>query len=197
MTTKNVKLYNLVFPIWLLWLIPVTWIVVLPANFLIDLLVLVLTMKCIKVHDIKRNAKAVILSVWICGFIADFIGCAAMFMPRVINFDHGTPLANWWYNNITNAVMYNPFDSIYAVLWVTICVIIAAFFIYLFNYKVCLHQSSLDNDQKKRLSLSLAVCTAPYFFIFLWQVLFNFMNKQLEQDYEHLRCFHELPIGTI
>lgn len=33
----------------------------LPANFLIDLLVLVITMKCMKVQEIKENAKVVIL----------------------------------------------------------------------------------------------------------------------------------------
>ena len=156
--------YYIIFPIWLLWLIPVTWIVVLPANFIIDLLVLVVTMKCMKVHGIKCNAKAVILRVWIFGFIADFIGTAAMFIANVISFDYETPLGNWWYNNITSPVSYNPFDSIYAFLWVTLCVIIAGFFIYLFNYKWCLKKSSLDNEQKKRLSLSLAVCTAPYLF---------------------------------
>jgi len=36
MKKNQVKIYNLIFPIWLLWLIPATWIVVLPANFLID-----------------------------------------------------------------------------------------------------------------------------------------------------------------
>ena len=30
---KTVKLYNLVFPVWLLWIVPLTWIVVLPVNF--------------------------------------------------------------------------------------------------------------------------------------------------------------------
>lgn len=165
MNNKSIRLYNIIFPIWLLWLLPVTWIVVLPANFLIDLLVIVLTMKFMKVQNIKQNAKAVILRVWIFGFIADFIGTAAMFMANVISFgDYETPLGKWWYNNIIYAVSFNPFDNIYALLWVTLCVIIAAFFIYLFNYKWCLKKSSLENDQKKKLSISLAVCTAPYLF---------------------------------
>ena len=74
MKKKSIKLYNVIFPIWLLWLIPMTWVIVLPANFLIDLLVVVLTMKYLKVKEIKLNAKSVILKVWIFGFIADFIG---------------------------------------------------------------------------------------------------------------------------
>ena len=152
MKKNSIKLYNLIFPIWLLWLIPITWIVVLPANFLIDLLVVVLTMKCIKVQDIKMNAKAVIFRVWIFGFIADFIGTASMFMANIIDFNYETQLGKWWYNNISNAVSYNPFESIYSVLWVTVCVIITAFFIYLFNYKFCLKESNLDSEKKKKVA---------------------------------------------
>lgn len=161
---NNVKLYNLIFPIWILWLMPITWIVVLPANYLIDLLVVTLTLKLLKVQDIKQHVKPVILKVWIFGFVADFIGTAAMFMSGVINFNYETELGKWWYTNIANAVSYNPFTSIYSVLWVTACVIITGFFIYVFNYRICLKKSSLDTVQKKKLSLSLAIFTAPYLF---------------------------------
>ena len=56
---KKVTLYNLVFPVWLLWIVPLTWIVVLPVNFFIDLLVVVVTMKYLKISDMKQKAKAV------------------------------------------------------------------------------------------------------------------------------------------
>lgn len=164
MRNNNIKLYNLIFPIWLLWLIPITWIVVLPANFLIDLIVVVLIMKYLKVSDIKIKAKSVIFKVWIFGFIADFIGTAAMFLANIINFNYETELGKWWYINISSAVSYNPFESIYALLWVTVCMIITSFFIYLFNYKFCLKKSNLDSKQKKKLALSLAIFTAPYLF---------------------------------
>ena len=141
-----------------------TWVIVLPANFLIDLLVVVLTMKYLKVKEIKLNAKSVILKVWIFGFIADFIGTSAMFMANVIDFNYQTSLGKWWYNNIPNAVSYNPFESLYAILWVTGCVIITSFFIYLFNYQFCLKKSTLDSEQKKKVALSLAIFTAPYLF---------------------------------
>ena len=164
MRKNSIKLYNLVFPIWLLWLMPITWLVVLPANFIIDLLVVSLTMKYLKVQDIKVNTKSVIFRVWIFGFIADFIGTASMFISNLIDFNYETHLGKWWYNNISNAVSYNPFESIYSILWVTVCVIITAFLIYLFNYKFCLKKSNLDHEQKKKLALSLAIFTAPYLF---------------------------------
>lgn len=164
MKSNDMKLYNLIFPIWLLWLVPMTWVVVLPANFCIDLVGVVLTMRYLKVKDIKQNTKRVILRVWLCGFVADFIGTAAMFMVNIIDFNYETALGKWWYDNMTNAVSYNPFENIYAVMWVTACVIITALFIYLFNYKFCLKKSSLDDTQKKKLALSLAIFTVPYLF---------------------------------
>lgn len=164
MKNNSVRLYNVIFPIWILWLFPTTWIVVLPANFIIDLLVVVLTMKCLKIQDIKMNAKSVILSVWIFGFVADFIGTLLMLSGNLIDFNYETQLGKWWYTNISHAVSFNPFESIYAVLWVTVGVLVAAFFIYLFNYKYCLKKSNLDSMQKKKLALSLAIFTAPYLF---------------------------------
>lgn len=53
MKEKKIKLYNMAFPIWLLWLIPITWFIILPVNFFIDLLVVVLTMKYLKIKNIK------------------------------------------------------------------------------------------------------------------------------------------------
>lgn len=169
---KKDKLYNVLFPIWLLWVIPVTWIVVLPGNFLIDLLVVVLTMKHLKIENIKQEAKKVILRVWIFGFIADFIGTVGMIIPEFIIF-RNTPIENWWYHNISNAVMYNPFNSIYSIIWVTVCLIIAVICIYLFNYKFCLNKSTLDEIQKKKVALSLAIFTAPYLFYFPSMILYN------------------------
>ena len=157
-------LYNLIFPIWLLWLIPSTWIIVLPLNFIIDLLVITITMKILKIDNIKSKAKTVIWRVWFYGFIADFIGTATMFMANVINFNYETKLGKWWYENITNAVSYNPFENMYAFLWVTICVIITATFIYLFNYKLFFKVLDINSIQKKKIALSLAIFTAPYLF---------------------------------
>lgn len=161
---KDVKLYNIIFPVWLIWLIPITWIIVLPANFLIDLTVIVLTLKHLKVLEIKQKAKSTIFKTWIFGFIADFIGTIFMFLSNIISIDSTTPFGRWWYDNITNAVAYFPFSSAYSVLWITICVVITAIFIYIFNYKICFKKLEIADYQKKKLALSMAIFTAPYLF---------------------------------
>ncbi len=150
MKQRDVKLYNIIFPVWLLWLFPLTWIVVLPGNFLIDLLVTVVTMKVLHVEEIKFNAKKSILYIWIFGFVSDFIGVILMFAGSTIE--------------LLSAVNSNPFENIYSLLWTTGCVILSAICIYFFNKKIALRKTALSQTEKKKLSLSLAIYTAPYLF---------------------------------
>jgi hypothetical protein len=160
------KLYNIIFPIWLLWLFPITWLVVLPANFIIDSLVVLITLKILKVENIKAIYKKSILGVWCFGFVSDFIGTAFMFLSNLVDhqFDKLLPNERWWYDNISSAVSYNPFQSIYAVIWVTVAVLISSCCIYWFNYKVTFYKTELDDNIKKKVSLVLAIFTAPILF---------------------------------
>lgn len=150
MKRRDVKLYNIIFPVWLLWLFPLTWIVVLPGNFLIDLLVTVVTMKVLHVEEIKFNAKKSILYIWIFGFVSDFIGVILMFAGST--------------TELLSAVNSNPFENIYSFLWTAGCIILSAICIYFFNKKIALRKTALSQTEKKKLSLSLAICTAPYLF---------------------------------
>lgn len=161
---NNTRLYNLIFPIWLIWLFPITWIVILPANFVVDLSVILLTLKFMNISDKKIIAKKVIIKVWLFGFLADFIGTGCLFMANVIDFNDETELGRWWYENISNAVSFNPYSSIFAVLCILGSVLISAYFIYFFNMKFSFKNSNLTYEAKKRLALSLAVFTAPYLF---------------------------------
>lgn len=164
MKKKTVTLYNMIFPIWVLWLWPYFWIFVLPGNFIVDLLVVLITMKCLKLTEIKKKAKAVILKVWICGFAADFVGTAGMIFATAYDSDRNSAFGVWWYEHLTNAVALNPFENIYAVLWVTVCFLITAGLIYFLGVKFCYRKLEIEPGLKKRLALSTAVFTAPYLF---------------------------------
>ena len=164
MNKKTVKLYNLIFPLWMLMWFPQLWIITLPANFIIDLLVIWLSMKHLQVENIKEKAKKVILGVWLAGFAADFVGGFMMFLVNFVDTGNDTAFGKWWYENMTNAVIYNPFETIYVFLWTTMCVILSAVLIYFFNKKWCLKDAGLEEEQKKKVALSLAVFTAPYLF---------------------------------
>ena len=138
---KEIRLYNVLFPIWMLMIIPTAWIAVLPANFIVDSLVLLITAKKIGILE-KGIYKKHILRVWIFGFIADLIGAGILLGSLYIfeDFFRGDELI------ITLPAM-----------------LVSAVMIFLFNYRFSF--SELDKGARLRMALSFAIFTAPYTFL--------------------------------
>ena len=155
----QVSLYNVIFPVWMLWLFPLTWLYILPANFIIDSAVLLLTIKFLNMGEWKPIYKRSVVKIWIFGFLADIVG--AIMMLAVVLIDSllvsESPVGQWWYRNMTNTVTYNPFSNIYAFLWTTVCVTAAALLIYLFHVKISFRKLPIEQALKRKLALSLAV----------------------------------------
>ena len=61
---KRIKLYNVIFPIWMLLFLPPAWLVVFPANFAIDSLVFRLGAKFAKLQNILAVYKKSILKIF-------------------------------------------------------------------------------------------------------------------------------------
>lgn len=161
---RDEKLYNVLFPLWFLLLVPISWLIVIPANFVIDLLALLLAMKLLRMPDIGKNLKSAVLKSWLAGFAADLVGGGAMFLSVLAGEFLPDPVRSWVYHNITEAVMVNPFSSVGGFLWTAVCVALAGGIIYLLNLKFCLKKTSLDLAQKRKLALAMALVTAPYLF---------------------------------
>ena len=160
----SIKLYNLIFPIWIIWIFPITWIVVIPANFIIDSLVILITLMVLKINDKKAIYKKAIFKTWIFGFLSDFIGAAIMIIPSLVFDKFPKEISMWLEKNLISSLAYNPFSSIYSALWGILAVIVAGYFIYLFNYKITLKNINMEARSKKILAISLAIFTAPYLF---------------------------------
>ena len=50
---KECKFYNILFPIWMLILFPIAWVIIVPANFIIDSIVLFISMSLLKLSNKK------------------------------------------------------------------------------------------------------------------------------------------------
>lgn len=168
---RDEKLCNVLFPIWFLLLFPISWLIVIPANFVIDLLALLLAMKLLRMPDIWKNLKSAVVKSWLSGFAADLVGGGAMFLGALAGEFLPSPVRQWVYHNITEAVMLNPFSSVGGFLWTAGCVALAGGVIYLLNLKFCLKKTTLTLAQKRKLALAMALVTAPYLF-FLPATLF-------------------------
>lgn len=160
MKRKEERLYNMIMPFWLLMLMPFMWIIVIPANFIIDLLVLSVAMKIFKVPNIFENLKKSFLKTWLLGFAADFIGC----VPLLVIWQLPVMGTDNVIGRLRDGVMFNPFRSVESFIFVLLCVVLAAVFIFYFNYKIALKKTGLTVVQKKKVALAMAIATAPYLF---------------------------------
>ena len=133
MKKNEIRLYNAMFPIWFLFLFPALWLVIIPANFIIDTLVLCLTLKCMKHPSPKAVWKKKILPVWVFGFAADMVGAGV------------------------NLVFF-PGTTLIAIPGV----IVAGVLIYLLNKLITFRKTDLTVPQVNRVCLMLALWTAPY-----------------------------------
>lgn len=142
-TKKNeVTLYNVLFPFWMLLLFPVMWVVVIPGNFIIDSIVLLVSLTVLKIPDRKQWYKQHILKIFCFGMLADIIGAAYMlFMMLVLQL-----------------------GSMGDELYLTIpALLIAAVMIFVFNYYFTFKK--IDKSLRFKLALTFAIVTAPYTFL--------------------------------
>lgn len=145
---RQLRLYNVLFPIWMLFLWPGVWLILLPGNFLIDSLVLLLAMSALGYAGRKAVWKSAILKVWGVGFAADLVG-AGITLGLMLLLDRLVP-------------QWNTFLFPGGQLLVLPGIVIAGVLIYLLNRRFSFRRTALTAEQIHRLSLALAVFTAPY-----------------------------------
>lgn len=139
---KDIKLYNVLFPLWMLLLFPQAWLIVLPGNFIIDSAVLLISMMILKIADKKQWYKKYILKIYGFGMLSDIIGSAYMlFMIMVFEVGNGG-------------------DELYLTIP---ALVISAALIFGLNYYVTFRK--IDKKLRFKLSLIFAVVTAPYTFL--------------------------------
>lgn len=139
---KEIKLYNVLFPFWILLLFPQLWLIVLPGNFIIDSVVLIASMVCLKIENKRNLYKQNILKIFGFGILSDIIGSAYMLIMMI-------PLQ-----------IGRMGDELYLTVP---ALIISAVCIFAFNYFVTFKK--WDKHIRVKLAIIFAVVTAPYTFL--------------------------------
>lgn len=152
---RDVKLYNLLFPVWMFYFLPtVLWLLILPGNFLVDSAVLFAAMTVFHLAEKKEIWKRSILPVWVVGFLSDFAGAALTFGLMLLT-DQFTP--GW-----------DTFLFPGGQLLVLPGIALAGVLIYFLNRRFSFRKTGLAAPDIHRLCLALALFTAPY--TMLWPV---------------------------
>ncbi|MBQ9314833.1 MAG: hypothetical protein IJ220_07615 [Clostridia bacterium] len=159
---KKITLYNVIFPIYLILLIPRILLLILPMNFMIDSLVILIIGKKKKIENVMECYKKSILKVFLFGIISNVIGSLFMLIPMMIP---SSVMQNKALLDIRNAIISNPFSNFSALIYVLLAILISMFCIYKFNLNISFKKLKLSNSQKVFLSLALMFITAPYTFL--------------------------------
>lgn len=147
---NETRLYNVMFPIWFFWLLPTPlWLIILPANFVIDSLILYLAMRKCGLQGKLRIWKKSIWKIWGIGFLSDIIG--AMLILGLYELFSEVLRVRW------NLIFF-PGTTLLSLPGVAVAGVLIYFLNKRFSFKKC----GLDPAQVHRLSLALAVFTAPY-----------------------------------
>ncbi len=139
---KDITLYNVLFPLWMLLLFPALWLIVLPGNFIIDSIVLMISMLIMKMPEKKDFYKKNILKIFGFGLLADAVGSVYMLI-MMIGFELGR-MGDEWYLTVP-------------------ALLIASGLIFVFNYFITF--KCCEKKIRFKLALVFAVVTAPYTFL--------------------------------
>lgn len=159
---NNQKLYNILFPFWLLVFFPsYLWLILIPANYLIDRIVLSWSLGDIPSKSLfcrKHNWK-----ICLAGFLGDFVGAITLYFISIILVGWGGDGTSFL-EKAGDAIMFEPFANILAVLIVIAAIALSGFCIYKLDIWV-LGKTELNPEQIKRAAIRLALFTAPYLYL--------------------------------
>lgn len=147
MKKNDIRLYNVLFPIWFFFFFPQVWLIILPLNFVADSLVVYFSARRQQIGDRLKLWTRSILPVWIIGFASDFIGAGLIFVI---------------YNITCMIPGFNPILFPGTTLISLPGVALAGYAIYWLNRKFSFRKSGLTDVQIQKLCLHLALWTAPY-----------------------------------
>ena len=160
MKRKGILLYNVFFPVWLLFAHPLLIAAALPINLVGDFLVVFLAFKAMNVENAAEILPKKIFRTWGLGFAADAIGAAVLFFLSIILAE----IAPKTYDLFGHALFLNPFSSPLALVMMILVVALVGVLIYFFNASYVFHDAPLSKREKHRTCLALAIATAPYLF---------------------------------
>ena len=158
---QELRLYNVIFPVWMMFLVPQVWLIALPGNLVIDVVVLAVTLKVLGHGSKLAVVKELWWKFWLFGFLADFVGVAAL-LPCL--FLMSVPGIGGVMEDMFSPLMHNPFLSLPSFLWMAAAVALAGYCIYRFDMRAMRDCDALTDGEKKKIALAMAVCTAPWLF---------------------------------
>ena len=166
MKNNNVRLYNILLPLWLIVFLPTYfWLILIPLNYIIDRVVLKWSLGDMPDKGLfcRKNTWKICLA----GFLSDLAGALILLGVSIPASELGEK-----FYEIGHAIMFVPFSDFIGLLIVLACIAVSAACIYFLD-KWILSKAGLEPEQVKRAAIRLAIITAPYLYLFPSRLLYE------------------------
>ena len=162
MKNSDKRLYNVIFPIWLLVFFPsYLWLILIPVNYLIDRIVLRWSLGDMSDKNLfcRKNTWKICLA----GFLGDFVGSIALFFASQLLSGLGGKRFSFL-QMAGEGIMFDPFTNVLSFLIVAAGIALSAVCIYNLDKRI-LGKTEREPEQVKRAAFRLALFTAPYLYL--------------------------------
>ena len=157
---------DLVIPLWAFWLFPVCWIAIIPITAVLCSIVMYISMLYLKMKDRFKILRKTIIQITCFSFLCDLIVVVFLLLLETRQ-DFINPKSDFyhWYKNVfLRALERNPFSNIFALLLLCSIILLLMILNYQLNKRFTFSKLDIEEENKKKLALSIAIFTAPYIF---------------------------------
>ena len=155
---------DLVLAVWVMWIIPILWPLICILYLLFYSVVLYLSMIYLKIENRKKVFLKSIKKMILFGFLCDLI-VAGFLLLIVLQVDNIINYKSVFYPWL-KALEENPFNNVYALLTILVPILLSRIINYKLNKRYTFSKLDIEEENKKKLALAIAIFTAPYIFFF-------------------------------
>ena len=156
-------------PFWAFWVLPIFWPFVIPIVTVFYSIVLYLIMLYLKIDKPLKKLRETIIKVTFWGFLCDLIIFVIILLIAFVGAKTINPTSNfyYWFEKIYfNDLEKNQLGNIFAFLTIFIPMVLSRVINYKLNKRYTFSKLDIEEENKKKLALAIAIFTAPYLFFF-------------------------------
>lgn len=146
------------YPSWVAYLVSPGLFIFLVALFIIISVILILSLKKLRVVKVTETYRKIILPACIVTFLSYIVGTLILLLTQFLaRFD-------WINTKLAEPLVTNPFTNIYTFLYTLLAFIVSTVLIYYLNKLITMKAIRLSNGKEFKIALVLTIFTAPYLF---------------------------------
>ncbi|MEB3025812.1 MULTISPECIES: hypothetical protein [unclassified Parvimonas] len=161
------KLWDFI-PIWFFYINPIFWIVIIPITTILCSTVVYISVLYLKIYNPFKMLKKIIVKTTFFCFLCDIMVVGLILLGTMATENLINPKSDFynWYESLRASIYGKPLDNIFAILTLGVLILLSRIINYKLNKRYTFSKLDIEEENKKKLALAIAIFTAPYIFFF-------------------------------